>query len=280
MQRIDAHQHFWQYDPVRDSWITDDMQVLRKNYLPAELKPLLDMHHIGESIVVQSSQTEEENDFQLALSEQYAFIKAVVGWVDLRSNHIHDRLAYYRSFKKLKGFRHMLESEQDRALMLTPAFKNGIAALREYGYTYDLLIREDQFDYAIALAAAFPDQKFVLDHLGKPAIKKGSIKDWINKINDIAQHKNVYCKISGMITEADWNSWTAADLHPYIDTVVNAFGTKRIIYGSDWPVCLLAGTYQDVIRATDEYFASFSAEEQADFYGGNAARFYNLNETI
>ncbi|MDR3711259.1 MAG: amidohydrolase family protein [Puia sp.] len=274
---IDAHQHFWKFDPVRDSWITDEMSVIRRDFGPADLLPLLEANGMEGSVIVQSDQSEEENVFQLENAEKFDFVKGVVGWVDLRSPAVNERLAYYRQFEKLKGFRHVLQGEKDRALMLTPDFKRGIGALKPYGYTYDILIYHDQLRYIPELAAAFPDQPFVIDHIAKPFIRTGQYLDeWKKDMKAAASHENVFCKISGMVTEADWQHWKKEDFKPYLDTVVEAFGTRRILYGSDWPVCLVAASYARMIHLVRDYFASFSKPEQAAFFGGNATTFYNL----
>ena len=279
MPGIDAHQHFWKFDPVRDSWITDDMAVIQRDFMPDDLEPILQKHGLEGCVVVQSDQSEEETLFQVGNSEQYSFIKGVVGWTDLRAPNVQERLSEYSQYKKLKGFRHVLQGEPDRALMLSPGFKRGIAALGEFGFTYDILIFPDQLNYSRELAAAFPDQLFVVDHIAKPGIKAGTLKGWQEDIKALATLDNVYCKISGMVTEADWKHWKETDFHPYIDTVVEAFGTKRILFGSDWPVCQVAGGYDRMMDIVKNYFTSFSAAEQALFFGGNASSFYQLNKS-
>jgi L-fuconolactonase len=276
MPRIDAHQHFWQFDPVRDAWITDDMSVIQRDFLPQDLQPILQQHGFDGCVVVQSDQTEVENEFQLANAAAHDFIKGVVGWVDLRAENIEERLAHYSQFEKLKGFRHVLQGEADRALMLRPEFKRGIAALAQHGFTYDILIFSDQLPYAAELAAAFPQQPFVVDHIAKPPIKDQLIDDWAHGIRAVAAHGNVCCKVSGMVTEANWQHWKPADFHPYLDVVFDAFGIDRVMYGSDWPVCEVAGGYTRALSILEEYLAPFSANEQALFWGDNAARFYGL----
>ena len=274
---IDAHQHFWRFDPVRDSWIGPEMSVIQRDFLPQDLEPLLQAHGITGCVVVQSDQSEAENEFQLANAARHDFIRGVVGWVDLQSPFVEEKLAFYRAFPKLKGFRHVLQGEKDRALMLKPAFKRGVGLLEKYGYTYDILIYPDQLGYTRDFAAAFPDQPFVVDHIAKPYIRDRKItEEWRAAIRAVAAYENVYCKISGMVTEADWKTWKPEDLKPYIDTVVEAFGTGRIMFGSDWPVCLVAATYQQVFQTAKDYFSSFSADEQKAVFEGNATRFYNL----
>jgi L-fuconolactonase len=275
--RIDAHQHFWKFDAVRDSWINEKMKLIQKDFLPTDLLPVLKANGIDGSITVQSDQSESENSFQLQNADQYDFIKGIVGWVDLRSKDIEDRLKYYSSFKKLKGFRHILQGETDRSLMLKPDFKNGIRCLKQFDFTYDILVLPDQLKYVEAFVSEFPEQKFVIDHLAKPYIKFKKIEEWKSDMKVIAKHENVCCKISGMVTEADWKNWREKDFTPYIDVIVEAFGIRRIMYGSDWPVCLVASTYEKMIAIVNGYFSSFSKDEQGLFFGANATAFYQLN---
>ena len=277
MQKIDAHQHFWKFDPVRDSWITEEMAVIRRDFEPEDLQPVLQQHGFEECVLVQSAEPEQENEFLLEQAEKYDFIRGVVGWVDFFSETLEEQLACYAGFDKLKGFRYVLQGAEDRALMLRPEFMQGIRKLQQYGFTYDVLIFPDQLRYAEQLAFAFPDQPFVLDHMAKPYIKEGKIAEWKRDIKAVAKHENVSCKVSGMVTEADWKSWKKADFTPFMDAVVEAFGTDRLLYGSDWPVCLVAATYQEVLEVVQDYFSAFSKEEQDAVFGGNATRFYNLS---
>lgn len=252
------------------------MKKIRRDFLPEDLRPVLDANGIDGCVVVQSSQSEVENLFQLTNAMQHDFVRGVVGWVDLQAKDIDERLAHWRYYKKLKGFRHVLQDEKDRALMLKKKFLNGISHLEKYGFTYDILIYPDQLKYAYKLAARFPNQKFVIDHIAKPYIKDGRIDGWKQDMQAIAQLPNVFCKISGMVTEADWKQWKPKDFIPYLDVVVEAFGTKRIMYGSDWPVCLVAASYKRMKGIVDQYFKSFSDAEKKAFYGANAIKFYNL----
>jgi L-fuconolactonase len=277
MLRIDSHQHFWNYDPGTFDWITEEMSLIKRDFLPNDLKPILQQNNFDGCIAVQVEQTEEENSFLLTHAGANNFIKAVVGWVDLQSENIENRLAYYKGFKKLIGFRHILQGEKKRDLMLSPDFKRGISLLNKYNFTYDVLIFPDQLMFAKELVNEFPEQKFVINHLAKPYIKDGSIEEWKKDIEAIATFENVYCKISGMVTEADWKNWKAKDFFPYLDVVVKSFGTNRIMYGSDWPVCLVAASYEQVLNIVREYFSSFSKNEQDLFFGGNAVKFYNIN---
>ena len=276
MSAIDAHQHFWKFDPVRDNWITDGMSAIRKNFLPPDLEKKLEENGIQGTVVVQSDQSEAENKFQLSNAENFSFIKGIVGWVDLQAENIVESLTDYSSFKKMKGFRHVLQGESQRDLMLTPKFINGVSKLERFNFTYDILIYPDQLEYIPAFVAAFPNQKFVIDHIAKPRIYLQENYIWQKGIESVARYENVYCKISGMVTEAGRN-WKREDFTPYLDIVVNAFGAKRIMYGSDWPVCLVAGNYEDQLDIVKEYFSSFSQHEQELFFGLNAIQFYQLH---
>ena len=262
MPKIDAHQHFWLFDPVKDSWINDDMLVIKRDFLPADLLPVLKQNGVDGCIAVQASQTEQETNFLLDLANKNAFIKGVVGWVDLKADDLEEKLQDYKQNGILKGFRHILQSEPDRKYMLQPEFKKGISALQKHGYTYDILIYPEHLPYAAQLAGDFPDQRFVVDHLAKPNIKDQQITDWQKEIQALAKQQNVHCKVSGMLTEADWKSWKTEDFTPYLDVVFNAFGINRVMFGSDWPVCLLAGGYKQTIEIMQLYCAQLSQNEQ------------------
>ena len=274
--RIDAHQHFWRYHPVDYAWIDGSMAAIQKDFLPGDLRPLLQQQGFDGTVLVQTEQSEESNDFMLALGKEHAFIKGVVGWTDLTAADIHDKLAQYREHRLLKGFRHILQGETDRAFMLREDFLRGIAALHSFSFTYDILIFPDQLPYLEAFVRKFPEQRFVVDHLAKPYIKKGEIAEWKKGMRSIAAFPNVFCKVSGMVTEADWQHWKIEDFSPFLDEVVSAFGTERLLYGSDWPVCLVAASYQQQLGILEAYFSSFSASEKAAVFGGNAVRFYQL----
>ncbi|WP_158827492.1 amidohydrolase family protein [Mucilaginibacter lacusdianchii] len=277
MYKIDSHQHFWQFDKERDSWITDDMEVIRRNFLPDDLQPLLSKHGLQGCIAVQSDQSEEHNSFLLKLADEYDSIKGVVGWVDLQAYDVEDRLKRYRQYKKMKGFRHVLQGEPQRDLMLTEAFKHGIGLLSKYGFTYDVLIFPDQLQYTAQLVRQFPDQAFIIDHIAKPDIKNQTIDDWARDIQTVAQYQNVSCKVSGMVTEANWHQWQEKDFEPYLDVVFKAFGAGRLLYGSDWPVCMVAGGYGRMIELVKNYTTQLSAHEQDLFWGDNAARIYQID---
>ncbi len=274
--RIDSHQHFWKYNETRDAWITDDMAIIQLNFLPEDLKPILYENSIDGTIIVQSHQSKEENIFQLANALQHNFIKGVVGWVDFQDEALEEKLNYYQEFKKMKGFRHILQGEQQRDFMLRPDFKRGIGKLKQFGYTYDILIFPDQLNHTVEFVRAFPDQPFVLDHLAKPYIKDQKIDEWRKDLKKLASCENVLCKISGMVTEANWKTWTKEDFFPYLEVAAEVFGTSRLMYGSDWPVCLVAASYKQVFNIVQEFFSGFSQDEQDLIFGKNAVRFYNL----
>jgi len=275
MKIIDTHQHFWKYDPVNYSWINDEMQVIRKDFLPHDLALVVNEHKLQGTIAVQADQTEAETDWLLELAAKNDFIQGVVGWVDLRSSNIEERLQHYTQFKKLKGFRHVLQGEEP-AFMLQKDFFNGISKLQQFNFTYDILIFPKHLAAALDLVRQFPAQKFVIDHVAKPHIKDGKIDEWKAGMQALSQQQNVYCKISGMVTEGDWKNWTAGQLQPYIDAVVECFGIDRIMYGSDWPVCLVASSYTRWLQTVKDYFSSSSAEDQEKVFSSNAIKFYNL----
>ena len=276
MARIDSHQHFWQYNPQKHSWITDDMKVIQRDFLPSDLLPILQKNNIDGCISVQADQTEDETDFLLELSNNHDFIRGIVGWVDLRANNIFERLEHYSQFKKLKGFRHIVQGETDTEFMLRPKFKNGITALALYDFTYDILIYHYQLEQTIQFVMLFPNQKFVLDHLGKPDIKSGEYALWQTNIKKLALHQNVFCKISGMITEGEWDDWKPSDFTVYLDIIVKAFGTDRLMYGSDFPVCALAATYEEQLNIVTVYFLTFTNLEKKKIMGDNALKFYGI----
>lgn len=276
MEKIDAHHHFWQYDPITYDWITDDMAVLRRDYLPLDLEPILKEQDIKGCVSVQAEQSEADTHFLLTHAAQNDFVLGVVGWVDLQADDVSKKLEAYRSFPKLKGFRHVVQAEPDIDFMLRPTFLRGIKALESFGYTYDVLIFPHQLAPALELVKRFPNQPFVLDHLAKPYIKKGLLEPWKTDLQALAAHENVCCKISGFVTEADLTGWKAADFRPYLDAAVEAFGMDRLLFGSDWPVCQVAGGYAKVTKVLEDYFSSFSDAEKKAFWGGNAQVFYSL----
>jgi L-fuconolactonase len=276
---IDAHQHFWHYDPRRDDWITDEMAVLKRDFLPQDLMPALAANGVDGCVAVQADQSERETRFLLELAERYEAIRGVVGWVDLRAPDVARRLEHFASFPRLRGLRHIAQAEPDDRFLLRDDFCRGIGLLGGWGFTYDLLVYPRQLPAAIELAHRFPDQPFVLDHLAKPPVRSGAVEPWARDVRALAQNPNVSCKLSGLTTEADWHGWRPADLAPYLDVVFDAFGPDRLLYGSDWPVCLLAGSYRQVKDAIDHYCCRLPPEQREDIFGRNAIAFYRLEST-
>lgn len=273
---VDSHQHFWKFDPVRDKWITENMAVLRKDFLPDDLKPIFNMVLVDGCVAVQADESEDENNFLLGLAEQNPFIKGIVGWLDFMAEDLSERLQYYSQFTTIKGWRYILQGNPKRDLMLTDRFVKNIERLGQYNYTYDILIFPDQLKHAVELVAQFPQQKFVLDHLGKPDLKEEYFSNWTSELEALAQYSNVYCKVSGMVTEADWYNWSNANYQYVLDVVTKAFGTDRLMFGSDWPVCQLATVYTNVKNIVDQYYASFPEEDRVKILGANAIQFYGL----
>lgn len=274
--RIDAHQHFWKFVPARDAWITSDMSILRRDFMPADLAPLLAASNMGGCVLVQSEQSAAGNDFMLQLAAANHFIKGIVAWVDLRSDNLRDDLEHYREMPVIKGFRHILQGEKNRTLMLEPSFMRGIKMLGSYNYTYDILIFKDQLKYVPEFVKNFPGQLFVIDHLAKPDIRSQEIAVWEKEMRVLSSFENVYCKISGMFAEADWNRWKPSDFPKYLDVVLETFGASRLMYGSDWPVCLLAASYSKQLEIVEHYFSALTANEKNGIFGNNAKAFYGL----
>lgn len=274
--KIDAHNHFWNYDPLKHNWIDDSMSAIQQSFLPEQFANVLFENGIDGSVVVQVEQCLDENDFLLNLANENSFIKAVVGWVDLRADNLDEQLQSLSLHKKLKGFRHIAQAEPIDFLSRQDIV-NGVSQLSKYNFTYDILVFPQQLPAAINLINACPNQKFVLDHLAKPYIKSGEINHWKKDITELAKHENVFCKISGLVTEADWQNWKLADFIPYIEVAFETFGAKRLMFGSDWPVCLLAADYQNVKNILSTYVNTLSITEQNQFWGNNAVDFYSIN---
>ncbi|WP_026994962.1 amidohydrolase family protein [Flectobacillus major] len=275
--KIDSHQHFWKYDPIKHSWINDEMKVIQKDFLPSDLEPILLKHKFDGCVAVQADQSEAETDFLIDLAEKNDFIKGVVGWVDLMADDVYDRLEHYAQFKKVKGFRHIVQGETDPDFMLRPKFKAGITELGAYDFTYDILIYHYQLDQALRFVKLFPEQKFILDHIAKPDIKSGEYATWQTEIKKLALNQNVYCKVSGMVTEGEWTGWKPSDFKVYLDTVLKAFGPERLMFGSDWPVCLVAAQYDEMLQIVTDYIGSLTHLEQRKIMGETAQKIYNLS---
>lgn len=275
--RIDAHQHFWDYDPVTFDWIGDEMANIRKSFSPQDLEPILKRNNFDGCVFIQVNQTEEETTHYHHIATEHDFIKGIVGWTDLLSDQLEERLEEYSSLKKLKGFRHIVQGEP-LGFMKNPKFIEGIKKLNKFDYTYDILIFSKQMIDAVSLLKACPDNRFILDHIAKPNIKAGEINRWANFITRLAEFPNLYCKVSGMVTEADFKTWKKEDFYIYLDTVLNHFGIDRLVYGSDWPVCLAAAEYEEQLDIVESYFRQLSQTEKDKIFGLNAQKFYNISE--
>ncbi|MDA0816098.1 MAG: amidohydrolase family protein [Planctomycetota bacterium] len=274
--RVDAHQHFWRYDPAEYDWIGEGMERLARDYLPADLAPLLTAEGIAGSVAVQARQTIEETRWLLGLAAKHPAILGVVGWVDLRSSEVGEQLREFAANPRFVGVRHVVQNEPDVRFLLGEAFVGGLRQLHGFGLTYDLLLFPPQLPAAVELAGMMPEQPFVLDHLAKPLIKPGILDPWQADLRALARHPNVSCKLSGLVTEAAWQGWKRADFAPYLEVALEAFGPKRLMLGSDWPVCLLAAEYPDVVGIVTDFIARLSDSEQALILGGTASRFYGL----
>jgi len=274
--RIDAHQHFWRYDEREYGWIDDSLAALRRDFLPADLKPELECNGFQGCVAVQARQTLEETRWLLELAEHAPFILGVVGWVDLRSPRVRFELESLGRYPELVGVRHIVQSEPDERFLLQPDFLRGIAMLEEFDLAYDILIYGRHLSVAAEFVERFPRQRFVLDHLAKPPIKSGAIDDWARGIRELAALPNLYCKVSGLVTEADWQKWNPEDLRPYLDVAFECFGASRLMIGSDWPVCTVAGSYSRVMDVAKDYIREFSAEQRDAVLGGKAASFWRL----
>jgi L-fuconolactonase len=276
MIRLDAHQHFWEYSPTQYAWIADTMTELKRDFLPQDLKSLLDEQGFDGSIAVQARQSQEETLWLLDLAEQHEFIRGVVGWVDLCSRTLDEQLQSLVGRKKLVGVRHVLQDESDDEFMLRTDFRRGIAALAGFGLVYDLLLYPRHLPIAVKLVDKFPQQAFVLDHIAKPAIAENRIEPWAGHLRELAKFPNVTCKLSGMVTEARWKQWKPDDFKPYLDTVLDAFGISRLMIGSDWPVCTLSSTYSETLSVVLDYIGGLRQEERERILGTNCARVYGI----
>ncbi|MBI1342268.1 MAG: amidohydrolase family protein [Terrimonas sp.] len=272
---IDSHMHFWQYQEIKDEWITEEMKILKKDYLPETIAPSLRRNGIDAVVAVQASQSELETHFLVELSRTHDMIRGVVGWIDLQNDNIQERLEYFSRYPIIRGWRHLIQGEPDD-FMKREAFRRGIRALHPFDQTFDILIYHHQLKAALDFVAAFPEQQFVIDHCAKPGIAEKKIDEWKIHIREMARHPGVYCKISGLLTEAKWKEWSPADFYPYLDVVFEAFGTDRILFGSDWPVILLSGMYVQWKSLIEKYMENASEDDKVKLFGANAERFYTL----
>ncbi|MDE2818632.1 MAG: amidohydrolase family protein [Chloroflexota bacterium] len=273
---IDSHQHFWLYEAAEYPWIDDDKGALKRDYMPADLVPLLAANGIDGTVAVQARQNLRETEFLLELADKNDFIRGVVGWVDLRARDIAAQLERVAPHPRLVGLRHIVHDEIDDRFMLGGGFLDGLALLNQYKLTYDLLLYPRHLRVAIDVVKRFPDQPFVLDHISKPFIKDGIMEPWASEIRELATYENVWCKVSGMVTEAAWKTWTQEDYAPYLDVVFDCFGIDRLMFGSDWPVCTLSGSYGEVVGIVRDYIGGLSEADKDKVMGANARTFYGL----
>jgi L-fuconolactonase len=274
--KIDSHQHFWRYDAAEYGWIDDSMQALRRDFIPEDART--EMRHAGfdAGIAVQARQTLEETRFLLSLAETHSTIAGVVGWVDLQADGVRAQLEEVAANPKLVGVRHIVQSEPDDRFLLRPAFWRGISMLQEFGLAYDILIYHHHLPAAIEFVSRFQLQPFVLDHLAKPPIRSGESEIWARDLARLAAFPNVMCKLSGLVTEADWRRWTPEQIRPYLDAALDRFGPDRLMIGSDWPVCTVAADYGKTMALVVDFVSQLSTDERTAILGGNAQRFWGL----
>ena len=273
--RLDSHQHFWKYNPEKHSWITDDMKVIQRDFLPGDLIPILAEHQMDGCVVVQADESIRETAFLCDLAAEFDQIKAVVGWADLGSDKVDQDLDRFASQAKLKGYREILQAK-NVDYMLRKEFIRGIEKIGKRGYTYDILIFHHQLEAAFQFVKKAPEQPFVIDHLAKPNIKLGIWRDWKKEMALLAEREYIYCKVSGMITEADWKKWTPSDLEVYLEVVLELFGPNRLMFGSDWPVCKVAGEYGQVLEVVERFTDRLSPSEKEAIMGNTAVGFYGI----
>ncbi len=274
--RIDAHQHFWGYNPTDYVWMGPEMQTLKRDYGPSELRPQLDAIGFTGSVAVQARQMETETEYLLALARVHSWILGVVGWVDFTHADLPSRLERYADNPRLKGVRELIHDMPDPDYAVSPTHLRAVGELARFKLTYDLLLRPPHLDPALRLVDHYPHQPFVIDHIAKPAIRSGEREPWEAGMRELSRRPNVWCKLSGMVTEASWTSWGAEDLTPYLDICLECFGPERLMIGSDWPVCTLAGSYQQVMSVVINWAGSLSSSERDMVLGGTCARFYGL----
>jgi L-fuconolactonase len=274
--RIDAHHHFWHYSTQEYGWISDSMSVLRRHYLPQDLREEIASVGIEGVVSVQARQTLAETEWLLDLADRHDFIRGVVGWVPLVSDHVRQDLEKYGGRAKLKAVRHVLQDEADDDYMLRDDFNRGIYLLHGFGLRYDILIFERHLPQAIQLVDRHPQQIFILDHVAKPRIRDGALSPWRENLRELSKRQNVFCKLSGLVTEAGHGAWTPDQLRPYMDAALEAFGARRLMFGSDWPVCLLAAGYRRWFQIVQDFAAQLTPAEQDRLFGETAVEAYGL----
>ena len=274
--KIDSHHHFWSYSAAEYPWIGDSMAALRRDFLPEHLKAEIAAVGIDGVVSVQARQTVGETEWLLSLADKHDFIKAVVGWVPLAGAGVREVIARFAPNPKLRAVRHVVQDEPDDRFILGADFNRGVAMLKDFGLVYDILIFERQLAASIEFVDRHPQQVFVLDHIAKPRIGENAFEPWCTNIRELARRQNVFCKVSGMVTEVDWKTWNEEQLRPYFDVVLEAFGPKRLMFGTDWPVCLAASGYARWVDVVRKFAAELSADEQDWLWGGTAVQAYGL----
>ncbi len=274
--RIDAHQHFWNHDPIKHFWINDDMKVIKRDFSPGDLAPLLKESKFDGTIAVQADETMAETTFLLDLARKNDYIKAVVGWVDLRKEAVEEDLLMLKSQQKLAGFRCIMQGTEDEAYLKNSVFLKNVSRLTQFDFTYDLLVFHNQMESLVRFTDKLQDNRLILDHIGKPDIKNKQIKQWKEQLRTLSSNPNIYCKLSGMLTEADHQRWTYDDIMPYMETAAEYFGVDRLCFGSDWPVCLLAGSFKQVHDVVDRFVEQLNTTEREKIFGTNTAAFYKI----
>jgi len=273
---IDAHHHFWRYAKAEYGWMSDDMAAIRRDFLPPDLEREIRAAGVDGVVTVQARQSVEETAWLLSLAETHPFIRGVVGWVPLADPAVEAHLDRFARHPKLRAVRHVVHDEPDPDFILGEAFNRGVSRLKEYRLVYDILIFERHLPQATAFVDRHPEQPFVLDHIAKPRIRDGALEPWAGRMRELARRPNVRCKLSGVVTEADWARWTPAGIRPFLETALEAFGPDRLLWGSDWPVCLVASSYARWKRVVDDFVAALSASERARVLGGCAIETYRL----
>ena len=274
--RIDAHQHFWQYNPNTQGWITDEMSLLMRDFSPKELQKEIEALDFQGTIAVQAEETLAENHYLNNLAASNNFIKGIVGWMDLRDKYAVEKMHELKAIQKLVGFRTITQGAPDEKYLSNRQYIDNVKLLSEFNYTYDLLIHHSQMNSLVRFTDQLPDNRFILDHIGKPDIKNKQIKSWRSEIKNLAANPNIYCKLSGITTEADYKQWTYEELYPYIETVAEYFGIDRLCFGSDWPVCLVAGSYSTTYSVIEKFSQQVTEKERAKIFGLNTKEFYKL----
>lgn len=273
---VDSHQHFWQVGRFDYPWMSPEVGILCRDYLPDSLEPILKRCGVGKTILVQASNSLDETRWLLSLADRYSFIAGVVGWVDLTSNHVDRELSEFIPHSKFKGVRHLVESEPAEDWLIQKSVLSGLRQLSSQGVSYDLLVHTRHLKHARRVAENCPDLRLVIDHMAKPPIKCGEIDEWAREIRALAALPNVWCKLSGLATEADWQSWRLDELKPYVGTALNYFGPQRLMFGSDWPVCLLAASYERVLETAQTLLSELSDEDRQHIFSNNALDFYRI----